>query len=230
LELPEILGPVQNEFEIKKEAAYLVSVKNPNIGIPGFAAISSSTRRPNYPKHIMEKFGNKTWINVDDPDLLNYENTQLLLIGARKKDVEEELGIDIEEKKETEKSADLFKKLKIRKEQVPITPLLKGEFPNEEEVPMAQEVKKLSKEEMPGKGGKKGGNVAATKAASAAALAKLLGGIDFPANKDELVEHARKNKSRVESAEDIIGIIKQLPSNRTFYTMTEVEKALGEIR
>jgi hypothetical protein len=60
-------------------------VKNPNIAIPGFAAISSSTRRPNYPKHIMEKFGNRRWINVDDPDLLNYENTQLLLIGARKK-------------------------------------------------------------------------------------------------------------------------------------------------
>jgi len=45
--------------------------------------------------------------------LLNYENTQVLLIGARKEHVEEELGIDIDEQKETEKSADLFKELKI---------------------------------------------------------------------------------------------------------------------
>ena len=105
----------------------------------------------------MEKFGDRRWINVEDPHLLDYENTQLLLIGARKKDVEEELGIDIDEQKETERSADLFKELKIKKEQVPLKPLLKGKFPEKEEVPMAQEVKQLSKEEAPGRGGKIGG-------------------------------------------------------------------------
>ena len=31
LELPEIPGPTQREFEIRKEASYIVSVKNPNI-------------------------------------------------------------------------------------------------------------------------------------------------------------------------------------------------------
>jgi len=178
----------------------------------------------------MEKFGNRRWINVDDPDLLNYKNTQLLLIGARKKDVKEELGIDIDEKKQTEESADIFRELKIRKEQVPLTTLLKGEFPKEEAVPLAHKVKKLSKEEMPGRGGKKGGKVAATKAASAAALAKLLGGIDFPANKDELIEYALKNKPKVKGAEQIIEIIKQLPSRRNFNTMADVAKALDEIR
>ena len=29
-------------------------------------------------------FGNRRWIYVEDPNLLDYENTQLLLIGARK--------------------------------------------------------------------------------------------------------------------------------------------------
>jgi hypothetical protein len=100
LELPEVPGPVQREFEIKKEASYILSVKNPNISIPGFAAFSS-TRKPDYSKNTIKKFGNRRWINVDYPELLNYENTQLLLIGARKKDVEEELGIDIDEEKET---------------------------------------------------------------------------------------------------------------------------------
>ena len=41
--------------------------------------------------------------------LLNYENTHLLLIDARKKDVEDELGIDIDEEKESQRTADLLK-------------------------------------------------------------------------------------------------------------------------
>ena len=43
----------------------------------------------------------------------------MLLIGARKKDVEEELGIDLNEEKETADTADLFQELKIRKESSP---------------------------------------------------------------------------------------------------------------
>ena len=75
-------------------------------------------------------FGNRRWINVEDPNLLNYENTQLLLIGARKEHVEEELGIDIDEEKESQRTADLFKELKIRREQVPLKPIFEGKFPS----------------------------------------------------------------------------------------------------
>jgi hypothetical protein len=163
LELPEIPGPTQREFEVKKEASYIISVKNPDIKVPGFAAFSEE-KKPEYPQHIKEKFGDRRWISIEDPQLLNYENTQVLLIGARKKDVEEELGIDIDEEKETENTADIFKQLKVRKEQVPLKPLMKGKFPNKEEIPMSQEVKQLSKEEAPGvRGGKAGGKIAATK-------------------------------------------------------------------
>src|ERR687890_783221 len=111
LELPEMPGPTQREFEIKKEASYIISVRNPDVKVPGFAAFSSEDKKPAYPKHLKEKFADKRWINVDDPDLLNYENTQLLLIGAKKKNIEVELGVDIDEEKETERSADLFKEL-----------------------------------------------------------------------------------------------------------------------
>src|SRR5207248_8996655 len=165
-----IPGPTQKEFEIKKEASYIISVKNPEIKVPGFAAFSED-KKPEYSKHLMEKFGDRRWINVEDQELLNYENTQLLLIGARKKDVEEELGIDIDEQKETERSADIFKELKIKREQIPLKPLLKGKFSEKEEIPMAHEVKQLSKDESPGRGGKVGGKAAASKAASAAAIA-----------------------------------------------------------
>ena len=228
LELPEIPGPTQREFEIKKEASYIISVKNPEVNIPGFAA---SEKKPEYPTHLIEKFGDRRWISVEDPDLLNYKNTQILLIGARKKDVEEELGIDIDEEKETENTADIFKELKIRKEQVPLKPLLKGKFPNKEEIPMAQEeVKHLSKEEYPGgKGGKIGGKIAATASTSAAAIAKILSGIEFPKNKNELLDYAKKNKAKVESSDEIIEVIKELPDIK-YHKMADVEKALGEIR
>ena len=229
LELPETPGTTQREFEIKKEASYIISVKNPEIKIPGFSAFSSD-KKPEYPKHLKEKFGNRRWINVEDSELLNYENTQLLLIGAKKKDVEQELGIDIEEKKETDISADLFKELRLRKEQIPLKPLLKGKFPSKEEIPVAQEVKQLSKEEYPGgKGGRKGGKVAATKSSSAAPLAKILAGIRFPKNKTELLDWAREHKSKVKAAEQIITIIQEMPDKK-YQNMADVEKVLAEIR
>src|SRR5919106_1650408 len=63
LELPEIPGPTQREFEIKKEASYIISVKNPDIHVSGFAAFSSSDKKPEYPKNLKEKFGDRRWIN-----------------------------------------------------------------------------------------------------------------------------------------------------------------------
>jgi hypothetical protein len=231
LELPEMPGPIQKEFEIKKEASYIISVKNPNVKVPGFTTFSSN-KKPEYPKHLIQKFGDRRWISIEEPALLNYENTQILLIGARKKDVEEELGIDIDEEKETENTADIFKELKVRKEQVPLKPLLKGKFPNKEEISMTQEeeLKHLSKEEYPGgKGGKIGGKIAATASTSASAIAKIFSGIQFPKDKNELVDYAKENKAKVESSDEIIEVIKEL-RDRKYHNMADIEKALGEIR
>ncbi len=95
---------------------------------------------------MIEKFEDKRWKRVDDPDLLNYQHTQLLLIGARKKDVEEELGIDIDEQKETERTATIFKELKIKKEKVSLKPLFKGKFPKKEEIAQVLKKKKKKKD------------------------------------------------------------------------------------
>ncbi len=229
LELPEEPGPTQKEFEIRKEASYIVSVKNPNISVPGFAAFSSR-KKPEYPGHLIKKFGDRRWISIDDPELLNYENIQLLLIGARKKDVEEELGIDIDEQNETENSADIFKDLKIKKEQIPLKPLLKGRFPEAEEIPMAQEVKQLSPEEAPGViGGKIGGKAAITRGYSAAVITKVLSGIEFPKDKNKVIDYAEKNKTELDEAEQVINTLKEIP-DKTYHNMAEVEKALGTIR
>ncbi len=160
LELPERLAPSQREFEIKKDASYIVSVKNPEINVKGFASFAE--RKPQYPSKIKEMFGDKRWIEVQDPDLLNYEHTQLLLIGARKKENEEELEIEIDEEKENEKSAEIFKDLHIDKDKIPLKALFQGRFPTEKEIISSQveegdqKIKHLSKQEAPGRGGKKG--------------------------------------------------------------------------
>ena len=227
LELPEEPGPTQREFHIKKEASYLVSVKNPDIQVPGYSAFLK--RKPNYPNSLKQKFGNRRWINVDDPTLLNYENTQLLLIGARKEDVEEELGIVIDEEKESIRTAELFNDLKIRKEQVPLKPLFKGKFPSKEEVPFAQEINTLSNEEAPGKGGKVGGKIAASSSVSAASVAKMLSGIEFPKNKNQLIDYAEQNKDKINDPDSVIETLKELHDTQ-FENMADVEKALGDIR
>ena len=83
-------------------------------------------------------------------------------MGARKKNVEEEL-IEIDEERENKISTDIFKELKIKKEEILLQFFLKGKFPKKEEIPMAQGIKEILTKNAPGvKGGQKGGKVAAT--------------------------------------------------------------------
>jgi Protein of unknown function (DUF2795) len=110
---------------------------------------------------------------------------------------------------------------------------LRGEFPSkrdaEQRAAAATEVKTLSREEAPGRGGKIGGQAAATRAPSAAALAKLLSGVDFPKTRSELLTYAKRNRQKVKAAEEIIQIIRELPERR-YKSMADVEKALAKIR
>jgi hypothetical protein len=129
LELPKNPGPVQQEFEVKKAASYIVAVKNPELGVPGFPSPEAG---PSYPEQLREKFADRRWIGVDDPALLDYEGVQILLLGARADHVEEEIGIEIDEEEETARSAEVFRRLKLRREQVPSRPFLHGEFPGQE--------------------------------------------------------------------------------------------------
>jgi len=92
------------------------------------------------PASIKEKFGDMRRIIAEDPDILNYENAHVLLLDARKKDVQEELGIDLNEERETADTAELFKKLQPRKEKVPLKSLPKGEFPNKTELLLQEEI------------------------------------------------------------------------------------------
>ena len=62
--------------------------------------------------------------------MIDYQNAQIILIGAREgRDViKQEIGIEIGEKGQQEESADIFNKLKVRKDQIPIRPLIEGKL------------------------------------------------------------------------------------------------------
>lgn len=59
---------------------------------------------------------------------------------------------------------------------------------------------------------------------SPANIAKQLGGIDFPASKQDLVRHAEQGGSDPDAME----IIKQMP-DRDYESMADVMKGVGEV-
>jgi hypothetical protein len=130
LEMPEEPGEAQRELGIEKEASYIVSIINPKVPVP--AGYPSSEEPPNYPESILKEFGeNENFISLArDLRFINFQNAQMILVGAREgRDViQKEFGIDIKEEKETMHSADIFSKLKIEKDKVPTKPLIEGKF------------------------------------------------------------------------------------------------------
>jgi hypothetical protein len=130
LEMPEEPGEAQRELGIEKEASYIVSIINPKVPVP--AGYPSSEEPPNYPESILKEFGeNENFISLArDLRFINFQNAQMILVGAREgRDViQKEFGIDIKEEKETVHSADIFSKLKIEKNKVPTKPLIEGKF------------------------------------------------------------------------------------------------------
>ena len=134
LEMPQEIGEAQKELGIQKEASYIITVINPYKPVSeGYT--TAEAEPPKYPKDVqnyLTKTEGKFIPLSQNLTLINYQNAQIILIGAREgKDViKQEIGLDIEteEGKENLFSSDIFTKLKIRKEQVPIKPIIEGKF------------------------------------------------------------------------------------------------------
>jgi hypothetical protein len=127
LEMPEQPGEAQKELGIQKEASYVISVINPKRPAP--AGYPSTEEQPNYPEDVLKEFNEtENFVSLSrDTRLIDYKNAQIILIGAREgRDViKNEIGVEIEE---SPQSADIFNKLKVRKDQVPIRPLTEGKL------------------------------------------------------------------------------------------------------
>ncbi|MFL6338935.1 MAG: DUF2795 domain-containing protein, partial [Nitrososphaeraceae archaeon] len=69
-----------------------------------------------------------------------------------------------------------------------------------------------------------------TSSISAATIAKVLSGIDFPKRKNSIKEYAKKKVSNieVEDPNTILDIIDKLP-DREYNNMADVEKSVGSV-
>ncbi|MFL6411376.1 MAG: hypothetical protein ACJ71K_09060 [Nitrososphaeraceae archaeon] len=136
LEMPKQPGEAQKELGIEKEASYIVTVINPKKPVASSVvdggAYPSTEEIPMYPEELLKEFSdNDTFVPLSrDTRFLEYRNAQLILTAAREgRDViKRDIGIEIVEEDETQQSADIFNKLKVRKDQVPIRPLTEGKL------------------------------------------------------------------------------------------------------
>src|SRR5438067_9424615 len=128
LETPGEPGEAQKELGIEKEASYIISVINPKKPTP--PGYPSAEESPKYPDEVLKEFSeNENFVSLTrDTRLIDYQNAQVILIGARegKDAIKRDLGIDIKENKEED--SNIFSNLKIRKDQITIRPLTEGKL------------------------------------------------------------------------------------------------------
>jgi hypothetical protein len=125
LELPAEPDEVQRELRIAKQGSYLMSVKNPQASSPPSMGLDEA-QRAQFPEELQEHFGDRRFIALE-PDFLDYEGAELLVMGSED-DPGEELGIDLAPECESEETANLFQELEIDRERHPVEPLLTGKW------------------------------------------------------------------------------------------------------
>ncbi|HZD35540.1 MAG TPA: hypothetical protein VE130_10075, partial [Nitrososphaeraceae archaeon] len=135
LELPKEIGEAQRELGIEKEASYIITVINPKIPRrDDNDRLPTTEDLPKYPDSVLNDFSDdENFVPLSrNLKFIDYQNAQIILIGAMegKNILTQELGITIENENESQNdhSADIFTRLKIRKDQVPIKPLIQGKL------------------------------------------------------------------------------------------------------
>ena len=125
--MPKELGEAQRELGIEKEASYIISVINPKI--PKSSNLPTTEEPPKYPQEVLDEFSEtENFVSLaKDTKFIDYKNAQIILVGSRegRDAIKNEIGIEIEESLQ---SADIFNKLRVRKDKVPIKPLMEGKL------------------------------------------------------------------------------------------------------
>jgi hypothetical protein len=100
--------------------------------MPAPTGYPSTEEQPKYPPEVLNEFNEtENFVSLaKDTKFIDYQNAQIILIGAREgRDViKNELGVDMPEGQSPQSAADIFDKLKVRKDQVPIRPLTEGKL------------------------------------------------------------------------------------------------------
>ncbi|KAL2865851.1 uncharacterized protein BJX67DRAFT_157154 [Aspergillus lucknowensis] len=96
--LPEKLGEIQEDFGLSERGSWLLQSKNPKFPGPPYARLP---QEPEFPERIQEKFKDYRWIPTE-PELLEYPNAQLLMIGSAAGDLGKAAKVEPGEKKPEE--------------------------------------------------------------------------------------------------------------------------------
>lgn len=125
LELPERAGEVQEELNIPRQGAYILSIANPQRSPPPGAGLPER-EEVHYPKALQREFQGRRFATAD-PGLLDFEGAEFVLVGAGT-DPERAYDLDLDAEHETAAKADIFRQLKLSPRDLPLAPLLKGEW------------------------------------------------------------------------------------------------------
>ncbi|KAL9012106.1 MAG: hypothetical protein Q9173_003105 [Seirophora scorigena] len=84
LTIPSEVDEVQKGVGLRQRGSYVTSAKNPETSAPAGASLPKGAE---YPKEILDEFRGRGWMPLE-PKLLDYENTQFLLIGHHEDSLE----------------------------------------------------------------------------------------------------------------------------------------------
>nr|GMC56307.1 uncharacterized protein LOC109149694 [Ipomoea batatas] len=117
----------QEELNIKREASFLIQIKNPEQRGTGEFRGLQSKRKAIFPAHLQAAIGQLRYHPADPPDYLNYEGCEFLLIPASD-NIDDELGLELktEVEGETAHDASCSDLITTFGETASINPLLKG--------------------------------------------------------------------------------------------------------
>ncbi|HLP42450.1 MAG TPA: hypothetical protein VK465_13160 [Fibrobacteria bacterium] len=127
LELPEEPGEVQKELGIGRQENPFLAIRNPMTEAREEAGLSPQVVLPDYPPDLLGLFGDCRFHPADPARLLDYEGVEIL-IARRPAATIEELGVDLHKEHETRETAELFRTLKMRLDEVPMNPLFEGHW------------------------------------------------------------------------------------------------------
>ncbi|KAL8830165.1 MAG: hypothetical protein Q9191_001587 [Dirinaria sp. TL-2023a] len=88
LTIPSEVTEVQLDIGLQQRGSFVTSVKNPSYSGPANANLPKG---PEYPQELLDEFRSLRWMPLQ-PKHLDYENTQLLLIGHKEQALEKAAG------------------------------------------------------------------------------------------------------------------------------------------
>jgi hypothetical protein len=125
LELPQEPGPVQDELGIASEGAFVLAIKNPKKSSPRSAGLPDD-EKADYTHDVQKRFRGRRFA-PSHPTLLDYEGAEFILIGGHE-NVGETLDVGLKPQRESEGSADVLKKLRLKRSEHLRKPLFEGEW------------------------------------------------------------------------------------------------------